>query len=76
MKVRDKRHHSATCDEDRAKMLLEELAYSAYMQALFRPGCRTGGCKDIEHYSCKPGAFIDRLPQEKKDTLKRLKSDE
>ncbi len=73
MSTRDKRHHSDTAEEAEAKILLEELAESAEMQQGMWP-CRRG-CQDPEHFHSQPGAFIERLPQEKRDILKRLKSE-
>lgn len=75
MKIKDTRHHSATCIEDQADMLLDELAKKAFMQATFNPGCCRLRCNNTEHYHAKPGALIEKLPEEDRDSLKNLKSE-
>jgi hypothetical protein len=73
MKVKDKRHHAEDPESAEATMLLEELANRAEAYATYRP-CRPG-CRNTEHYHAKPGAFIEGLPEQLREIIRKLKSD-
>lgn len=72
MKIRDTRHHAPSLEADTAKRLLDDLADKAYLCSAYHPSSCRFDCRDTSHFHAKPGAFIERLPQEQRDLLKKL----
>lgn len=67
MRIIDRRHHATPSQEDRATCLIEELAHRAMAQGWH-------STHSVRNKTA-PGAFIRRLPDDQRATLKGLTSD-